>query len=208
MSAPSRSVLVLGAHRPGGRLVAERLRAAGDRVVAAEGDPADATVRREGLERTLAAHGSIDVLVLPPPADAQAPVYPWSSAAAEQNEHALRSAFFCIQDAARAMTGGRIALASPRRSADTAMPIQTTMLEGAFVALVRLLAVELAPSGVSVNGLCPVTSDAHPDAIASALVFLSSAEASYMTGAVLPAASARTSEQMSPMGLRSRASTE
>jgi NAD(P)-dependent dehydrogenase (short-subunit alcohol dehydrogenase family) len=194
MSEPPRSVLVLRSDLPPGRAVAERLRAAGDRVVTGEGDPGDAAVRRAALERALAAHGSIDVVVLPPPAEPQAPISPWSPDAATRNDAALRTAFFCVQDAGRTMTGGRIALVAPPRAGVGPVTDPATVIEGAFVALVRLLAVELAPSGVRVNGLCPVASGADPDAIAAALVFLCSADASYLTGAVLPARSSRTSD--------------
>jgi 3-oxoacyl-[acyl-carrier protein] reductase len=184
---PSRSVAVLRADAPVGRAVAERLRRAGAVVHAVPGDAANRSARRAGLEAALAAAGRLDAVVLPP-----APALPSAPDAVDAE---LRTAFFGAQDAARIMTGGRIVLsAAPRTRGDASFAPATTF-EGAFIALVRLLAVELAPRGIALNALCPIGSGADADEVAATLAFLASDEASYMTGACVPVATAPSSRR-------------
>ena len=66
------------------------------------------------------------------------------------------------------------------------MPAPATIAEGGLVAMVRLLAAELGSSGIAVNGVCPIGSGADQRAIASALLFLGSADASYVSGVLVP----------------------
>ncbi len=138
----------------------------------------------------LDAFGRLDVLVVAPE---DVVVEPLPDASLEQYRAAmdggLRTAFFLAQAAARAMTeGGRICMTAPRRSSRTIghMPAPATMVEGGLVALVRLLAVELAPNGIAVNAVCPIGPKADAQAIASALAFLASDDASYVSGALVP----------------------
>jgi NAD(P)-dependent dehydrogenase (short-subunit alcohol dehydrogenase family) len=185
VSASPRSVVVVRSRSAVGLAALERFRAAGERIVAVDADLADALARRGAFEDAVRSTGSIDVLVLPGPDEPQAPAWPAAADAIARADTALRTAYFCTRDAARHMTGGRIVLAVPARSrASVVAP--ATLAEGAFAALVRLLAVELAPRSIAVNGLCPIEPDVAPDAIADALAFLASPDASYLTGASLP----------------------
>jgi NAD(P)-dependent dehydrogenase (short-subunit alcohol dehydrogenase family) len=145
---------------------------------------------RAGLRECLDAFGRLDVLLVTPRDEV---VEPLPDATLDRYRTAtdggLRSVFFLAQAAARAMTaGGRICIAAPRRSSRTAagMPAPATIVEGGLVAMVRLLAVELAPAGIAVNAVCPIGPEADARAIASALVFLASADASYVSGALVP----------------------
>jgi meso-butanediol dehydrogenase/(S,S)-butanediol dehydrogenase/diacetyl reductase len=181
-----RSVLVVRSFTAVGRAAVGCFRRNGDRVHATEADVANAVSRRVAIEQVVRSDGRIDVLVVPAADAAPDPVWPRSPAATRRTDEALRTAFFCIQDAAPYMTGGRIALAAPPRRIDPAAAEPASLVEGGFVALVRLLAVELAPRAVSLNALCPNTAGADPDAVAAALLFLASPAASYMAGACVP----------------------
>jgi NAD(P)-dependent dehydrogenase (short-subunit alcohol dehydrogenase family) len=174
---------VFRAALPVGRGVAERLRAAGDRVFAVDAGPAGMGSGRAAIPDAALRHG-LDALVLPAGEERQPMARTWSAEANARVDGALREAFFCIKDIAITMTGGRIVLAAPARGEGTSPA--TTLIEGALVALVRLLAVELAPSGIALNALCPIASGIEPSVVADALTFLASPEASYMTGATVP----------------------
>lgn len=185
-----RSVLVVRARSPFGRAAVERFAAEGALTHAHEGDGADADERRSAVGAAVAAHGALDVVVVPPPV---VPSRAFLEAGVGDHragvDAALRTTFFLAQEAARAMTGGgRICLVSPSRPAHIGpqMPAPATLVEGGLVALVRLLAVELASRRISVNALCPIASGADPGAVAAGLAFLASADASYVTGAFLP----------------------
>ncbi len=177
------TAIVLRADLPVGRGVAERLGAAGHRVHPVVGRPGDVDALETAVQ-TLRSNEQFDVLVLPPPLEPQPPALPWSAAARDRIDGSLRETYFAIQRAARRMTGGRIVLGTPAR-AGTSPPVPT-LLEAAATALVRLLAVELAPRGIALNALCPIDPHARADAVADALTFLACDEASYMTGATLP----------------------
>ncbi len=171
-----------------GRASIQRFSAEGASIHAA----AEGTCGRPGggVRGCLDAFGRLDVLVVAP---ADVVVEPLPDASLEQYRAAmdggLRTAFFLAQASARAMTeGGRICIAAPRRSSRTTanMPTPATVVEGGLVALVRLLAVELAPNGIAVNAVCPIGPKADAQAIASALAFLASDDASYVSGALVP----------------------
>jgi meso-butanediol dehydrogenase/(S,S)-butanediol dehydrogenase/diacetyl reductase len=183
---PSRSILVVRSSTAVGRAAVERFRRNGDRTHAVDADAGDARARRSAIEQVVRSDGGIDVLVVPAAEATPDPVWPPSSGSTRQADEILRSAFFCIQDAAPHMTGGRIALAAPPRPPGAASAEPASLVEGAFVALVRLLAVELAPRAITLNALCPNLAGADADAVAAALVFLASPAASYLTGAWVP----------------------
>lgn len=105
------------------------------------------------------------------------------------NDTVLRTAYFIAQHAVRAMDdGGRICIAAPRRpdAIPPGIPSPATTIEGGLIALVRLLAVEVAPEGIAVNGVCPIGQRTDAAAVAAALAFLASTDASYVSGAFLP----------------------
>jgi NAD(P)-dependent dehydrogenase (short-subunit alcohol dehydrogenase family) len=183
-----RSVLIARSRSRFGRAAVERFTAEGAFVHAHEGDAEDSDDRRAAVRAALTAHGRLDALVVPPP------TVPGTSFL-DASEHrsavrtALRASFFLAQEAARAMPdGGRICVASPRRPDAVGVdpPAPATLIEGALVALVRLLAVELSPRGIIVNGVCPVGPFADVGAVAASLAFLASEDASYVCGACLP----------------------
>jgi NAD(P)-dependent dehydrogenase (short-subunit alcohol dehydrogenase family) len=145
---------------------------------------------RATVDGCLDVFGRLDVLVVAPSDEVVEPLQdaPLDGYRTATNE-ALRTAFFLAQAAARAMTeGGRICMAAPRRSGRTPadMPAPATIAEGGLIAMVRLLAVELAPNGIAVNAVCPIGPQADAQAVASVLVFLASADASYVSGASVP----------------------
>jgi len=193
-----RSVLVVRSRTPFGWAAVERFADDGALTHAHEGDGADDGERRAAVGAAVAAHGALDVVVVPPPV-----VSSRTFLEAGVGDHravvdaALRTTFFLAQEAARAMSGGgRICLVSPSRPVHIGpqMPAPATLVEGGLVALVRLLAVELASRRISVNALCPIASSADPGAVAAGLAFLASADASYVTGAFMPVLDRETNE--------------
>jgi NAD(P)-dependent dehydrogenase (short-subunit alcohol dehydrogenase family) len=142
-------------------------------------DLSSAAGRERAITTAQSALGRLDAVVVPPPAG----IHP---SARHRSDAALREAFFTVQAAARTMTEGQIVLLAPPRGTDDPNPAPVSLVEGGFVALTRLLAVELAPHGLSLNSLCPIALDADPSAVASAIAFLVSPAASYMTGALVP----------------------
>jgi NAD(P)-dependent dehydrogenase (short-subunit alcohol dehydrogenase family) len=183
-----RVAMVAGSDSAIGRASVERFAAEGASIhPAAE----ETGLGFDGVVRgCLDAFGRLDLLVVAP---AHAVVEPLPRASLERCRAALdgglRTTFFIAQAAARVMTeGGRICVAAPRRSGRIAahMPAPATIVEGGLVAMVRLLAVELAPNGIAVNAVCPIGPQADPRAVASALAFLASAGASYVSGASVP----------------------
>jgi NAD(P)-dependent dehydrogenase (short-subunit alcohol dehydrogenase family) len=167
-----------------GRASVERSAAEGASVH----EVAEETCRRP--RECLAAFGRLDVLLVAPSDEVVEPLPDGALGRYRtRTEGNLRTAFFLAQAAARAMTeGGRICIAAPRRSDRIAAGTQApaTIVEGGLIAMVRLLAVELAPNGIAVNAVCPIGPQAGTQAIASALVFLASADASYVSGAFVP----------------------
>lgn len=185
-----RVAMVVRAGSPFGRAVVERFRAEGARTIAYEGDGDDARERRAAVGAAFDAHGALDILVIPPPLVVGRP---FLEADPEEDRAdvnaAVRTTFFLVQEAARAMgAGGRCCIAGPKRSGSVPndMPAPATMLEGALIALTRLVAVELAPRGVAINAVCPVGPDADPADVAGSLAFLASDDASYVLGAFVP----------------------
>jgi NAD(P)-dependent dehydrogenase (short-subunit alcohol dehydrogenase family) len=170
-----------------GRAAVERFAAEGARVHAAEGE----TCRGGAAVRECVGEfGRLDVLVIAP---ADAAVEPFPRASLEDHRAAmdagLRTTFFIAQHAVRAMSdGGRICIAAPTRSEQIAaqIPAPATIVEGGLIAMVRLLAVEVAPDGIAVNSLCPIDPRAEAGSVAAGLAFLASADASYVSGAFVP----------------------
>lgn len=201
-----RTVLVVRAGSAFGRAAVERFAAEGARVHAHNGQIADGDERRTAVGAavgaTVGANGGLDVLVVPPPV---ASSRPFPAAGAEDHRAAvdagLRATFFLVQEAVRSMPhGGRICVAAPVRlpPLSSQMPAPATLVEGGLVALVRLLAVELAPRLIAVNALCPIGARADAVAVASGLAFLASDDASYLSGAFIPVVEGATSDGRRP----------
>jgi NAD(P)-dependent dehydrogenase (short-subunit alcohol dehydrogenase family) len=178
-----RVVLVAHSESSIGQAVVKRLTAEGVSVETVGESETSAWLRLGELER-------LDGLVVAAP---DAVVQPFPSASLEEYRMALRenlrTTFFMVQRAVRAMKdGGRVCVSSPRRptAIEDHIPAPATMFEGGLIAMVRLLAVEVAPLGVAVNGVCPVGAGAEDDSVASTLAFLGSADASYLTGTFIP----------------------
>jgi meso-butanediol dehydrogenase/(S,S)-butanediol dehydrogenase/diacetyl reductase len=169
-----------------GRAAADRFAAAGGVVRSADDE---ACLTGSALQACVGAYGRLDVLVIAGSDNGMqfSPDSPPAGAPARIDVF-LRSTFFVAQAAVRAMgAGGRICVAAPPRSPRVAvdMPAPATLVEGGIIAMVRLLAVELAPR-IRVNAVCPVGSGADLATVADTLAFLASKDASYMTGAFVP----------------------
>jgi NAD(P)-dependent dehydrogenase (short-subunit alcohol dehydrogenase family) len=182
-----RVVLAVRSDSSFGRATVERLASEGASVHAAEGEPdGDGAAVRGCIDR----FGRLDILVVPPP-DAAFEAFPRASMDNHRtaSDMVLRTAYFTTQQAVRAMGDrGRICIAAPRRpdSIPAGASPPATTIEGGLIALVRLLAVEVAPKGVAVNGLCPIGHRVGAAEVAAALAFLASSDASYVSGAFLP----------------------
>lgn len=158
-----------------GHAAADRLAAEG--MIVRTADP-ESSVSRSEIFDPVAEYGHLDVVVI-----ALADAHGLAAFDAP-----LRSTFFVVQAAVAAMrTGGRICIAAPARPPEIGSDLRApaTLLEGGLVAMVRLLAAELAPD-IAVNAVCPLGSGADPDAVAAAVSFLASPDASYVTGAFVP----------------------
>lgn len=170
-----------------GRAAVERFAAEGARVHAAE---EEACRGGAAVLECVDEFGRLDVLVIAP-ADTAFEPFPLASLEDYRAamEAGLRTTFFLAQHAVRAMNeGGRICIAAPRRPGriGSQIPAPATIVEGGLIAMVRLLAVEVAPGGIAVNSLCPIDPRAEAGSVAAGLAFLASADASYVTGAFVP----------------------
>jgi NAD(P)-dependent dehydrogenase (short-subunit alcohol dehydrogenase family) len=193
----SRSVLVVRADSPVGRAAVARFDAAGDRTHAVAGELADARAHAVSVDAAIEVLGRIDVLVIPGSPAVSPSSRPEGARVAI--DAGLRTPFFWAQAAARSMSGGRLVLVAPARADAAGVPAPATVVEGGLLALVRLLAVELAPRGFHVNAVCPVAADANPVVAAAAIEFLASDDASYMTGSSLPVLASETPRLASPL---------
>jgi len=118
----------------------------------------------------------------------------------------LTSAFLLSREASRLMTkqgSGRIIHMAARAAVDPFPGASGYIVsKSGLLALIKVLALELAGSGVKVNGVLPTTIDTpanrqnmpdadpnqwvKPEAIAALLVFLASDEAEALNGALIP----------------------
>lgn len=197
--------------------VAEAARNAGAEIATLMGDLATPHAAAEAVDAALARFGRLDVLVSNAGFADRTPIAALDDTGFARSLDAIQWGFLRLARAAMArMTeGGRIVAVSSFvahvfRTDITTFPASAAAKAG-MEALVRALAIELAPHGITVNAVAPgfIRKDpgAHaalgpksaadntpkipmgrlglPDDVAAAIAFLASAEAGYITGQVL-----------------------
>jgi 3-oxoacyl-[acyl-carrier protein] reductase len=220
MAAPSVALLVhTRKNRAGAQRVAAEARAAGADAEIALGDLADPGVADALVAQAVEAFGGLDVLVSNAGFADRTAFADLTDAAMAHSMEAIHGAFFRLARAAipHLKTGrdARVVAVSSFVAhafrADTTVFAASAAAKAALEALVRALAVELAPSGVTVNAVVPgfIRKDpgAHaaidpgrlreqvavvplgrvglPDEVAAAITFLASPAAGYITGQAL-----------------------
>ncbi|MBM3650069.1 MAG: SDR family oxidoreductase [Alphaproteobacteria bacterium] len=213
--------ICLGLHarknRAGVEKVADQVRAAGGKALVLEGDLAKPGVGRRLVDETAAAFGRLDVVVSNAGFADRRPVGDLDRAGWDESLSSMTSAFFELAAAAkpwlvRAGTGGRLIGVSSFVAHAYARGLPTFAASAAakagIEAFARAFAVELAPSGGTVNCVAPGLIEKDPDAhaalsrdrqvemsrlvplgrygrtaeVAAVIAFLCSEAASYVTG--------------------------
>lgn len=203
-------------NRAGAERVAAEARAAGADAAVALGDLADGAVAAALVEQAVTAFGGLDVLVSNAGFADRTPFADLTDAAMTASVETVQGAFFRLARAAsphlKAGQDPRVVavssfVAHAFRTDTTVFPASAAA-KAALEALVRALAIELAPSGVTVNAVVPgfIRKDpgAHaaidperlrqqlavvplgrvglPHEVAAVVAFLASSAAGYITG--------------------------
>ena len=164
MAAPGVALLVhTRKNRAGAERVAAEARAAGADAEVALGDLADPTVAGALVAQAVARFGGLDVLVSNAGFADRTAFTELTDAAMTASVEAIQGAFFRLARAAvphlKAGRDARVVAVSSFVAhafrTDTAVFAASAAAKAGLEALVRVLAIELAPSGVTVNAVVP-----------------------------------------------------
>ncbi len=217
LAGPDTAILVhTRRNRDGAEAVAQQVRAAGSLAETALGDLAEPAAAAALVAEAVARFGRLDVLISNAGFADRTPFAALTDPALTNSTQAIQGAFFRLCHAAlphlRGATDGRVIavssfVAHAFRTDVTTFPASAAAKAG-LEALVRALAIELGPDGVTVNAVVPgfirKDSGAHraidpaalaaqtgriplrriglPADVAAAVAFLASSGAGYITG--------------------------